>query len=273
MIGFLLFKSKSFISFNSPRIKKRASQRNSSILQTTIIRTEDDISYEIHNVLHREELNNNIFFSCIDTNSSWNFPKLARPQELYFNSGRILPTQIETYMYTISKWYKNGKLHRNEKIEGCTLPADVDEYCGYRGFFKNGKFHREDKALTGDVKNGYYDKNGNYVAYTMPAIQNPANIPIREWYNNGERHRDDRDENGYLLPAIIGEWKFYSREFYKNDKLHRDDVIKDGIYGEYDDVKKTFNNLLPACINSYNVEWWIEGECIHSEKINWSYQV
>jgi len=63
----------------------------------------------------------------------------------------------------------------------------------------------------------------------------------KQWYKNGERHRDDRDENGRVLPAYIESNRIQA--WWKNNKLHRDERDEKG-------------RLLPTVIYNDGTQGW-----------------
>jgi len=102
MLRFFPFKSKQFTAL----LVSTKYKRYISLLQTV----QKDNCYKIHHKIHREE------------------------KEL----NRILPAIIFWYG---KYWYKNGKIHRDEKDEnGRVLPAIIYNY-GTQSCYKNGKLY------------------------------------------------------------------------------------------------------------------------------------
>lgn len=119
--------------------------------------------------------------------------------------------------YPIQVWMLNGMLHR---IDG---PA-VEQSNGARSWWRNGKLHRDDDQPAVEPAHTIEPSNDGYIVLrNMPAIVTANEIignnivrvdDRREWWFNGERHRD----NG--LPAF--ERANGNRQWWVHGKQHRD---------------------------------------------------
>lgn len=134
--------------------------------------------------------------------------------------GEVTISQIKNYWnrnsnYSITedkyekKWYKNGKLHRDNDLPAIIrarggqvwynhgnihckddLPAIIDAD-GDQYWYKNGKLHREDDKPSVIHSNGdqQWYKHGNlHRDDDQPAIV--CADGEKHWYKNGERYRD-----------------------------------------------------------------------------------
>lgn len=122
------------------------------------------------------------------------------------------------------EWYKNGKRHRDGD-----LPSIITSD-GMREWWVNGKIHRDNNLPTIENKNiqGWIyitnteDENGEIQEIRSFHRNNdePAIIgklyDIKEWYKNGERHRDEDK------PAVICNHKWLPRrEWWFDGEPHR----------------------------------------------------
>jgi len=105
------------------------------------------------------------------------------------------------YRGYMNRYFLHGKLHREDKENGYTLPSIILED-GSCSWFKNGKCHREDRlqSLEGSF---WEDHDGVQIGRVLPAIIDGSIFNGQEWWNNGIRYRNDKDENGKLLPLRI----------------------------------------------------------------------
>ena len=96
-------------------------------------------------------------------------------------NGLVLPAMIDAD--GIRWWYRNGKLHREDKDEnGLVLPATIYAN-GTRSWWINGKRHREDK-----------DKNG----FVLPAVIYADGT--QSWWINGTKPKIIIEETGPRFP-------------------------------------------------------------------------
>ena len=126
---------------------------------------------------------------------------------------------------------KNDQPHRNN-----------DNPCYNNGgtmfWSKSGKYHR---------KNGRPARIRHVGAHTItdvftgnPGLYNNSNSPEKEYYINGERHRDGD------LPAVVFASSKPHLYWFENNKLHR-------------------NNGKPAIINGNFLHYYKEGQLYYSE--------
>jgi hypothetical protein len=116
------------------------------------------------------------------------------------------------------RWYKNGKLHRDDgpAIEWANGDKSwykngklyMREGFGTKHWYKNGKLHKDDGPAA-EYSNGdkYWHKNGEYHRDNGPAIE-CANGD-KYWYKNGKWHRD----NGPAIECANGD-----KEYWYNDQ-------------------------------------------------------
>jgi len=176
----------------------------------------------IHGHLHREEKGN--FYDCEFASRYYeNFDKIN-------NGDNFIAYTQPAIEGKCMLWHKNGKLHREDKINQFTFPAIYDRIFNCKEWYKNGKHHRDD-----------LDENGK----TLPAY---ISDNLQEWWKYGKLHRDDK-EDGFTLPAVIGNDEH--EEWWNNGKRHRED-------------RNSLGDLLPA-IEKYVLlkECWIDGKKIN----------
>lgn len=147
-------------------------------------------------------------------------------------NGHKLPAMI-LHEGRRQEWWQDGEKHRDDKIDGQTLPAVIFEDSA-KEWWQNGKLHHDDKTMPATI---YTDiqwwrfndikKRANIDAYGRNIAEILRTGSLKEWWFNGERsvlgnlpnvlygdntqiwkkgknfHREDRDENGKLLPAVI----------------------------------------------------------------------
>jgi len=244
---FLPFKSKQFISLLSLICNHRKQQRYVSVLQTEITEHDETVSKRINNFLHSEEKDkDNLTVYTIrkrDSRSWYKNGKYHRQDKISIN-GRIetLPALIfgDGSMF----WAKYNFMARDDKDENGYYLHNTFSNCGKIWITKEFKLHRDEKGHYGDLENGYFDRNGNFIAYTLPAVINGNK---KEWWINGELFRNDKDKNGLTLPTIVGKY-IQKWAIGKNKILHRDERDKNG-------------KQLPAVIGIFgHKEWWINGK-------------
>jgi len=235
-LRFIPFKSKEFISLNSLgelKVKKAKKEIKIGLLQTKECvfidrRGWSEKEFKINDNLHSIG-DKPAYVRESDVKAIWyKNGKIHRDEK---NRGITMPAVIDQ-VYLCCKWYKNGKLHRIDKYNGLTLPAIIYE-TGTQEWYRNGYRCRNDKDEFG---------------YSLPNYI--GNSQAKEWLNqNSQPSRVEKDINGFTLPAIICN---NAKEWWKNGKKHRDDKI-DGI-------------TLPAVMyDNGNKEWWMNG-LLHRER-------
>jgi len=141
------------------------------------------------------------------------------------NNGLIIPRIQELNIGKNKYWYKNGKLHREEKDKhGLTYPAHIffmknDDLVIYR-WYKHGKIHRDDRinkkyqSIYSIRAAGVFfaDEDDFNTFYTLPARIDNLLLKIH-WYQNDTLHRTDKDTNDRLLPAVV---EFDASYYYVN---------------------------------------------------------
>lgn len=136
-------------------------------------------------------------------------------QSIYFQN-KLMPAEIyhlkNGNMYV---WYKNDLCHREEIINGYTLPAMISYdslvWC------LDGKLYRKDRDKNGNLLPAKITKIKNKTKYMWFLDQSKVydvNIKIYKSYLNGIIHNEDK--NGNILPAVIVEenGKIIEKQYY-----------------------------------------------------------
>lgn len=134
---------------------------------------------------------------------------------------------------------KNGLLNSEQGDSGMMAPAFV-LINKVKKWYKEGKLHRDDEGVIVDTE-------GNSIKSVLPAVQHEDGTC--EWWQNGKRHRIDRDSNGLVLPAI----KRYdgSCEWWIDGLLNRFDKCP------------VQQKLLPTKINAKGDRVWLLNSLVH----------
>jgi hypothetical protein len=116
----------------------------------------------------------------------------------------------------VKKWFKNGKLHRDND-----LPAYIDDDRHTQKWYKEGKLHRDNDLPAVIIDSNYY-----YDHYLT-----------QKWYKEGKLHRDND------LPAVIIEEHIENnstikKEWWINGK-NQNDYNQIGVYQIIDNLQKT----------------------------------
>ncbi len=186
----------------------------------------------------------------------------------------------------IAAYHKNGKIHRNDDINGTEQPALI-YYDGAIEYYNNDKLHRkgdQPAIMCSDgtleyFKNGRRHRDvdefgceqpayicGTHVKYFNNGVlhrneDQPAVIYFNDveiYYKHGETHRNDDK------PAIC--FADGGVKYYKNNKLHRDgdlpvDISADGTLKYYKNDNLHRDNDQPAviCYKNRCIKYYIDG--------------
>ena len=215
--------------------------------------------------------------------------------ELFENNVKCVREYMDSFLFK-ETWYKDDKLHREQKYDTIDLPARVNysfqtNKPKEEEWFVDGKRHRDPKIEhSGEIndlpawikyKNGikieehYFKNNVHHRDGDLPCrieYYENGNKKIENWCKNGKRHRDPKIElSGEInyLPASIKYYENGNKEieaWYQNDVWHRDNSqLIDG-------VTIDFPAGIMYCKNGKKArEDWVKNG-IHQKIINYEYK-
>lgn len=214
--------------------------------------------------------------------------------ELFENNVKCVKKYIGSFLLE-ETWYKNDKLHREQKYDTIDLPARV-KYSFQTNkpeeeeWFVDGKRHRDSKVgPSGEINdlpawikynNGikieenYFKNNVHHRDGDLPCriiYYENGNKKYENWGKNGKRHRDPKVEpSGKIsnLPASIKYYENGNKEievWYQNDVWHRDNQLIDGAIIDFPAGIMYYENGKKAR------EDWVKNG-IHQKIINYVYK-
>jgi hypothetical protein len=158
------------------------------------------------------------------------------------------------------KWYKDGKLHRDDDKPAWILPS------GAKKWYKDGKLHRDGDEpaevwLHGSrvwYKNGKRHRGGD-----RPAVIEADGS--EEWWRNGKRHRDGDEPAVICLSAMARWWRESTQRDFQRSLVGRLSVRE-----WWKDGEQHRDNDMPTVVWSNGTEeWWEEGESASNPSFRW----